>query len=229
MKFFLSLLVAATAVFAFESNTFAQALYSYTDENGVQTFANVAPSGPVSDLKITGALPQIPLQSDRKGKSGDFDPLIEKYAADYGFEPSLIRSIIATESGFNPNAVSPKGARGLMQLMPETAARLGVRNSFDPEQNIQGGVKHFRFLMDNFNNNLELSLAAYNAGENLVQKLGRVPAIQETRDYVQTVTKRYGKKEIKPLPQAQEPPPQEIIQFTDESGILHITNIPPSR
>jgi hypothetical protein len=229
MKFFLSLMVAATAIFAFEGNIFGQVLYSYIDGNGIQTFSNIAPSGPVSDLKITGALPQIPLQSDSKGRSGDFDTLIEKYAADYGFEPSLIRSIIATESGFNPKAVSPKGARGLMQLMPETAARLGVRNSFDPEQNIQGGVKHFRFLMDNFNNNLELSLAAYNAGENLVQRLGRVPAIQETRDYVQTVTKRYGKKEIKPLPQAQEPPPQEIIQFTDESGILHITNIPPSR
>jgi len=228
MKFFLSLLVAGTAIFAFESNIFGQALYSYIDENGVQTFTNVAPSGPVSELKITGALPQIPLQSGSKGKSGAFDPLIEKYAANYGFEPSLIRSIIATESGFNPNAVSPKGARGLMQLMPETAARLGVRNSFDPEQNIQGGVKHFRFLMDNFNNNLELSLAAYNAGENLVQKLGRVPAIQETRDYVQTVTKRYGKKEIKSQPQAQEPSPPQTFRFIDESGILHITNIPPS-
>jgi soluble lytic murein transglycosylase len=229
MKFFLSLLVAATAIFAFESNLFSQVLYSYIDGNGIQNFTNVAPLGPVSDLKITGALPQPPLQSDSKGKSGNFDPLIEKYAADYGFEPSLIRSIIATESGFNPKAVSPKGARGLMQLMPETATRLGVRNSFDPEQNIQGGVKHFRFLMDNFNNNLELSLAAYNAGENLVQKLGRVPAIQETRDYVQSVTKRYGKKEIKSQAQAQEPPRPETLRFMDESGILHITNVPPSR
>jgi soluble lytic murein transglycosylase-like protein len=114
-----------------------------------------------------------------------------------------------------------------MQLMPSTAASLGVRNSFDPEQNIQGGVKHFRFLMDNFNNNLELSLAAYNAGQNLVQRLGKVPAIRETVDYVQSITKRYGKKEVKA--QAQEAPGLPLtFRFFDESGILHLTNIPPS-
>ena len=115
-----------------------------------------------------------------------------------------------------------------MQLMPQTAARLGVKNSYDPEQNIHGGVKHFKFLMDSFNNNLELSLAAYNAGENLVQRLGRVPAIKETRDYVQSITRRYGKKET--LSQVQEALTNlPIFRFVDESGTSHLTNIPPLR
>jgi soluble lytic murein transglycosylase-like protein len=212
---------------AFGSNSLSQTRYSYLDVNGVPTFSNIPPVGPVSGLKITGAIPQPESPAGKKDKSANFDPIIEKYASDYGLEPSLIRSIIATESGFNPNAVSPKGARGLMQLMPETAARLGVRNSFDPEQNIHGGTKHFRFLMDNFNNDMELSLAAYNAGENLVQRLGRVPAIRETQDYVHSVTKRYGKTLV--APQVQEPPRPQLFRFVDESGILHITNVPPSR
>jgi len=154
--------------------------------------------------------------------------IIEKYARTYQLEPSLIHSIIATESGFNPRAVSSKGARGLMQLMPATAARLGVENSFDPEQNIQGGVRHFRSLMDTFNNNLELSLAAYNAGENLVQRLGKVPMIRETIDYVQSVTRRFGKKELGMQTQEASRYPS-TFRFVDETGVLHLTNIPPLR
>jgi soluble lytic murein transglycosylase-like protein len=161
-------------------------------------------------------------------KEDAYSAIIEKYANDYRLDPSLIRSIIATESGFNAKAVSPKGARGLMQLMPATAKRLGVENSFDPEQNIQGGVKHFRSLMDTFKNDLELSLAAYNAGENLVQRLGRVPDIRETQEYVQTITSRYGKKSAEaPVEEGEYHPP--AYRFVDESGVLHLTNIPPSR
>ncbi len=228
MKSFLSLLFSVAAFLVFECNSFGQALYSYVDENGVQNFTNIPPVRPVSDMKITGTPAPVPAFPPVAGaKSERFDPIIEKAAADYKVDPYLIRSIIAQESGFNPKAVSSKGARGLMQLMPATAARLGVKNSFDPEQNIQGGVKHFKFLMDNFNNNLELSLAAYNAGENLVQRLGRVPAIRETVDYVQSITRRYGKKEI--ASQAQEPPKHlPIIRSIDASGILQLTNIPGS-
>jgi soluble lytic murein transglycosylase-like protein len=169
-----------------------------------------------------------PTPSNSKTKFQAFDTIIEKYASDYRLHPDLIRSIIATESGFNPKAVSPKGARGLMQLMPATAKRLGVQNSFDPEQNIQGGTKHFRFLMDSFNEDLELSLAAYNAGENLVQRLGRVPEIKETLDYVRSITKRFSKNEKHIQPQEIERRP-ETYKFVDESGVLHLTNIPPIR
>ena len=215
-------LLPIVALLLLGSNLYAQALYSYVDENGVQVFTNIPPVTQVRDLKITGAAPS-PTPPVSESKAASFDSIIEKYAGDYRLDPSLIRSIIAQESGFNPKAVSPKGARGLMQLMPSTAQRLGVNNSFDPEQNIRGGVKHFRFLMDSFNNDLDLSLAAYNAGENLVQRLGRVPEIKETRDYVQSITKRYGKKGI--LAPIDEKP--AMFRFLDESGVLHLTNIPP--
>ncbi len=217
------LLLPIVALFVFGSDLYAQALYSYMDENGVQVFTNVPPVKQVQDLKITGAIPSPPPVSETESVS--YDSIIEKYASDYRLDPSLIRSIIAQESGFNPKAISPKGARGLMQLMPATAQRLGVNNSFDPEQNIRGGVKHFRFLMDSFDNNLDLSLAAYNAGENLVQRLGRIPEIKETKNYVQSITKRYGKKGI--LAPIDEKP--AMFRFLDESGVLHLTNIPPLR
>ena len=115
-----------------------------------------------------------------------------------------------------------------MQLMPSTAERLGVENSFDPEQNIHGGVKHFRSLLNTFNNDLVLSLAAYNAGENLVQRLGRVPKIKETRDYVQSVTERYGKIELDE-PAQEENSRGQTYRYVDNSGVLNLTNIPPQR
>ncbi len=224
-KFF-SFLVATATFCVFVDNSFSQALYSYINENGDRVLTNIAPVRPVSELKVTGTPETNSSTVSSSPKSQSFDPIIEKYASDYQLDPSLIRSIIAQESGFNPKAVSPKGAQGLMQLMPETAARLGVKNSFDPEQNIQGGMKHFKFLMNSFNNNIELSLAAYNAGENLVLRLGKIPEIKETRDYVQSITKRYGKKEVNS--QAQETSAyQPIVHFVDASGIWHFTNLPP--
>jgi hypothetical protein len=228
MKNFLCLLAAATALLIFANQSSGQSYFSYLDENGDRVITNLPPIRPVPGLQAPESpTPAAPVAAG-SSKPENFDPIIEKYASNYQLDPHLIRSIIAQESGFNPKAVSAKGARGLMQLMPATAARLGVKNSFDPEQNIQGGVKHFKFLMDNFNNNLELSLAAYNAGENLVQRLGRVPAIKETRDYVQSITKRYGKTELNS--QALESPATPpIIRFVDESGTFHLTNIPPLR
>ena len=113
-----------------------------------------------------------------------------------------------------------------MQLMPETAERLGVSNSFDPEQNIHGGVKYFRFLMDIFDGDIELSLAAYNAGENLVKRLGRVPSIKETREYVRSVKRLYDKSEFRTQSQKNS---SQTYRYLDESGVLHLTNIPPLR
>jgi soluble lytic murein transglycosylase-like protein len=139
----------------------------------------------------------------------------------------LIQSIIATESGFNPNAVSSKGARGLMQLMPETANRLGVKDSFDPEQNIHAGIRHLRSLMDTFNNNLDLSLAAYNAGENLVLRLGRIPSYKETIDYVQSVISRYRERLANTLDPI-DSPNSLTFRYFDDAGVLHVTNIPPN-
>jgi hypothetical protein len=220
-----------TSFLIFGQHSYSQALYSYVDENGTKVFTNIAPTSPPSDLKIIGAnATPNPATPPAGLKSEAYNPIIEKYASNYRLDPSLIRSIIAAESGFNPKAVSSKGARGLMQLMPETAKRLGVINSFDPEQNIQGGIKHFRFLMDSFNEDIPLSLAAYNAGENLIQRLGRIPDIRETKDYVQSVTKRYdkNKSETKQAPQTTEIVPV-LYRYLDDSGVLHVTNIPPLR
>jgi hypothetical protein len=222
-----------TAFIIWGHSSFSQTLYSYVDENGTRVLTNFAPDSSVSDLKITGEVPApapAPAALSSKSKSEAYDPIIEKYASNYGIDPSLIRSIIAAESGFNPKAISAKGARGLMQLMPQTAKRLGVNNSFDPEQNIHGGIKHFRSLLNSFNEDIPLSLAAYNAGENLVQRLGRIPSIKETQDYVQSITKRYdkSKSEVKPQPQEKEKTPS-LFRFLDDSGVLHVTNIPPIR
>ncbi len=218
--------MAVVMVGSMGTNVYAQALYSYLDENGYRVLTNIPPVDSVYDLEITGTIPEPPPPPAPPQKSTQFDPIIEKYANHYSLDPSLIKSIIATESAFNPKAVSPKGARGLMQLMPATAQRLGVSNSFDPEENIRGGVKHFRTLMNNFNNDLTLSLAAYNAGENLVQRLGRVPEYKETRNYIKSITSRLEIKDTNPMAEEQpEHPP--TYRFVDESGILHLTNIPP--
>jgi hypothetical protein len=204
-----------------------QTICSYVDENGDRNLTNVPPVKRVWDLKCSGSEPaaQVPVDII-KPKTTPFDAIIEKYARDYQLDPCLIHSIIEAESNFNPRAVSPKGAQGLMQLMPATAARLGVNNSFDPEQNIRGGIRHFRWLMDNFNNDLKLSLAAYNAGENLVQRLGRVPEIKETREYVKKITNQYDKKQLSSQTEA-EPKAPPTVRFLDEAGVLHITNIAP--
>jgi hypothetical protein len=236
--------------------SFGQSVYSYVDENGIRVFTNIPPKNIASpsspEMKVIpsqspavkstdtpkteparkpAAVPKP--QPDLKVASRLMDPvlspIIEKYSAEYQLDPSLVRSIISTESAFNPGAVSPKGARGLMQLMPATAARLGVKNIHDPEENIKGGTKHLRTLLDTFNNDLELSLAAYNAGENLVARLGRVPNIPETSAYVKTVARKYGNLQMKPqTPVVAEVKPVPVFRFTDSQGTLHLTNIPPA-
>jgi hypothetical protein len=225
IKALFSLFLVTAAMALVGHYAYSQTLYAYTDETGVRVYTNITPTEPIKDLVITGSA-SSPDYFGSESESRSVDEIIEKYAKYYSLDPFLIRSIIKTESGFNPRAVSPKGARGLMQLMPETAKQLGVKNSFDPEQNIHGGVRHFRSLLDTFENDLVLSLAAYNAGENLVQRLGRVPKIKETQDYIQSVTGLYGKNDLNMHdPEDTKHPP--AFQFYDDSGTLHLTNIRP--
>ena len=132
---------------------------------------------------------------NRDWTSGDarIDALIKTNGERYGLDPYLVFLVIEHESHFHRRAVSPKGARGLMQLMPATASRLGVRDSFDPAQNIMGGSRYLKELMATFAGRVDLVLASYNAGEGAVMKFGRtVPPYKETRDYVKHITKRYG-------------------------------------
>jgi hypothetical protein len=120
------------------------------------------------------------------------DPLIHKYAQIYGVDPSLVRAVMRHESGFNSAAVSPKGAQGLMQLMPGTAALMGVRDPFDPEQNIAGGVGYLRHCLDRFQQNVPLAVAAYNAGPESVARCGTIPPYQETQLFVNNVMGTYA-------------------------------------
>jgi len=142
-------------------------------------------------------------------------------AADrYGIPERLVTAVIRAESGFNPHAVSRKGAQGLMQLMPSTASVLGVRNSFDPRENIDGGVRHLRGLLDRFPGNLPFAIAAYNAGEKAVTAYGGIPPYPETQDYVVKVLRYYGVEGI-------DTPQTRVYQSIARDGTITYTNIPP--
>jgi hypothetical protein len=142
----------------------------------------------------------------------------------YGLPERLIAAVIRVESGFNPRAVSRKGARGLMQLMPETASILGVRDSFDPRENIHGGVRHLRGLVDRFPTDLRLALAAYNAGEQAVLTFRGIPPYPETRDYVTRVLQLYDGR-----PGGDDALPRSTFRTIDQGGTTVYTNIPARR
>jgi soluble lytic murein transglycosylase-like protein len=169
-------------------------IYSFVDSAGVTHFTNVPVDGRYRLLLASP--PEEREGTDRAGswlaKSAEFDHFIEQAARSHAVRPELVRAVIVVESAFNPKAVSNRGAVGLMQLRPATARRYGVSNAFDPEQNIKAGVHYLRDLLTRYGNNLELTLAAYNAGEDAVERYGHsIPPFAETRHYVPTVLRIY--------------------------------------
>ena len=147
---------------------------------------------PVTVRKGGGQSPRLPAQIANLVKRQNLEMVIEKYAQQYGVDQDLVWAVIRQESGFNPQAVSPKGAMGLMQLMPGTAAMLGVSDAFDVEQNIAGGIKYLERCLNQFNQDVCLALAAYNAGPNNVVKYQGCPPFPETRQYVASVLQAYA-------------------------------------
>jgi soluble lytic murein transglycosylase len=153
----------------------------------------------------------------------DVDQHVRQASTRYGVSEKLVSAVIRAESGFNPRAVSRKGARGLMQLMPQTASMLGVRDSFDPAENIDGGVRHLRMLIERFRNDLPLALAAYNAGENAVLHYRGIPPYPETQDYVQKVLRFFHGVGGTPLAPIVYP----TYKFTEADGTVVYSNLPP--
>ncbi len=166
-------------------------IYRYVDERGVIHFTN-CPRDPKFKLYIRESKEDAGNEESSSARdSNQYDPLISEFSKKYQVDFALIKAIIRAESGFNPTAVSRKGAKGLMQLMPETASRLNVSNIFNPRENIDGGVRYFKYLLSLFDNDVRLSLAAYNAGENLVGELRSIPPYRETVDYIRKVLSYY--------------------------------------
>jgi len=216
-------LVVLSIVLGWASPSAAQ-IYSWRDADGKLVLSDTprAGNGAQTTYEVHGAaeikstIP--PLVASHK--SAPYEASITAHARRQGVSSDLVRAVIQVESAFNPVAVSNKGAMGLMQLMPATAMELGVRNPFDPDQNIRGGVTYLKQLLTRYDDKVELALAAYNAGIGNVEKYGTVPPFKETRNYVSKITK------------AAPPAPKNIIyrwfELVDGQPKARYSNKPPA-
>ncbi|MBI4461218.1 MAG: lytic transglycosylase domain-containing protein [Acidobacteria bacterium] len=195
----------------------AEPLSAHRDSDGRVVFTNEeasyysASQGSVRASSADSSRQPSPTSTSR------IHDLIEGVAELHRVDPALIRAVVQVESNFNPFAVSPKGAMGLMQLIPTTARRFGVRNVFDPRANLDGGVRYMKYLMELFGGDLRLALAAYNAGENAVSRIGRIPSFPETRNYLRKISQLYPLD--RPIPTT-----STIQRLVDGKGIVHFSN-----
>ncbi|WP_198334179.1 lytic transglycosylase domain-containing protein [Psychrobacter namhaensis] len=201
------ILLTAVALSSLPIAAQAGNMYIYKDKGGQVLLTNVNPSGNfdkfTKKVKVTyykdskmydGSSSSNNYGSSSASSSGSrnaYDNYIRASANRHGVDPALMKAMMHTESAFNPNARSPVGAQGLMQLMPATARRFNVSNPWNPADNIEGSAKYIAWLMRRFNNNIEHAVAGYNAGEGNVDKYGGIPPFKETRNYVQRVMSRY--------------------------------------
>jgi soluble lytic murein transglycosylase-like protein len=188
----LAALAATATVVSFEARA---DIFSFTDERGVVHFTNIPGIDKRYKLirREAGSAPR-PMQTymPTEVEIRRYQGIVDAAARNNGVDTALVHAVISAESGYNPNAVSRRGASGLMQLMPDTARRYGVQNIFDPVENVHGGVRYLKDLLAMFNGNMELALAGYNAGENAVIRAGnRIPPYTETVAYVPKVIDFY--------------------------------------
>jgi soluble lytic murein transglycosylase-like protein len=215
---FVAALVAVSVV---EAAPATAQTYQFTGSDGTVHFTN-APSDPRYRrmATVSGTQEGWLRLPPAAAQSSSITDIIRAASQRHGLPEDLVSAVIRTESAFNARAVSPKGARGLMQLMPGTAAILGVRDSFDPNENIEGGVRHLRGLLDRFSNNLPLALAAYNAGAGAVDSYRGIPPFPETQAYVVRILGLIGGSSVASLPDS-------TYTYTETDGAVVYTNIPP--
>jgi soluble lytic murein transglycosylase-like protein len=165
----------------------------HLQNKGKKSLAKTAPFLQLATPAVPSIKPlsEVEMTSKQKNAENRYRPFILEAADRYNVEPAIIKAIIMAESGFNPKAVSKVGARGLMQLMPRTARSLGVKDSFKPAHNIDAGVRYFKYLLDQFDGEIKLALAAYNAGSYNVRKHGGIPPFKATKFYINKVLKYY--------------------------------------
>jgi soluble lytic murein transglycosylase-like protein len=198
-------------------------IYSWRDADGSLVLSTTPRVGATKTYAVANVRSGIrTTQAAYNRRSQEFEPLIAEYSAAHAVRPDLVRAVIQAESAFNPLARSVKGAMGLMQLMPATAAELGVRDPYDPAQNIRGGVTYLKSLLVQYSNNEELALAAYNAGPAAVKKYGAVPPYRETRDYIARIQGNAGVR----------PPAARTmyrkIDVVNGREVVTFTNTPPA-
>jgi hypothetical protein len=169
----------------FSVPTTATEIYQFIGPNGSISLTNVPSDSRYRKIEVESSRFHATLSEQ------ELEPVIRRHSSQHRLHPALIRAVIKAESGFDPRAVSRSGAIGLMQLMPQTAVRLDVRDMYDPDDNVGGGTKYLRQLLDRFHGNLPLALAAYNAGENAVDHYQALPPFDETRQYVRKVLRYY--------------------------------------
>jgi soluble lytic murein transglycosylase-like protein len=201
-------------------------IYSWRDASGTLVLSNTprVGNGEVTTYAVRGASGvRTTAKPALSARQRQYDALIEEHARAHGVSPDLVRAVIQAESNFNPRAVSSKGAMGLMQLMPATARELGVSDPFQPSQNIRGGVTYLARLLAKYDQNVELALAAYNAGAGNVERYGNaVPPFRETRDYVKKITGRAGVTATPPAPVI-----YKWIELVDGQPKVRYSNVPP--
>ena len=235
-----AVLVAGSWLFA-ASTTRAQ-ITSTVDEHGKRVFVNADSPKPRHGSTISfpksssPAVPDFPAPSFTEMRAnsstgetlgavdGKLDRIVRDAAARHNMDPELVKAVISTESGWNPQAVSNKGAVGLMQLIPGTAQRFGVGNPFDPAQNVEGGTTYLKSLLDRYDNDLGKTLAAYNAGEGAVDRSGGVPRYRETQRYVQKVQDAYYRSDSGRSSSFWSPPKKPMRKDTDANGRAVFTN-----